>query len=241
MSNTKALIVAAAIVAAFSTIFLQHRQNAALVQEMAAFKEEKARIESKSAPAQAAVIDESTQRKIQELESEVTRLRGIAVRVAGATSEVAQLRAELQRLRSGQPRLTADSSDFNVDPLAQYIGSSVTAPVNLDPAYSKQGLAGAVQAAGDKAGITLKKIAVDDSEFPFLLGITSEPGDWEKLKAQFKTMNGYEYFGSVGDDTSHTFSMTPSTAYPAGSSQNITRRMTLRMQAFYNKFTAGEN
>jgi len=241
MSNTKTLIVAAAMLAAFSTIFLQHRQNTALVQEIAAFKEEKAPIESKSTAAQAAVIDETAQRKIQELESEVTRLRGIAVRVAGATSEVAQLRRELQRLRSSQPRVTADSSDSNVDPLAQYIGSGVAAPVNLDPAYSKQGLAGAVQAAADKAGITLKKIAVDDSEFPYLLGITSEPGDWEKLKAQFKTLNGYEYYGSVGDDTSHTFSMTPSRAYPAGTSQNISRRMTLRMQAFYNKFAAGQN
>ena len=232
------LIAAAALLAAFSTILLQRRQNTTLVREITALREEKARVEAQAAAALASPPEESAQRRLQELESEITRLRGVAGRVAGAETEAAQLRTELQRQRAGQSRGGAESTASNPDTLAEYIGVSVAPPANLDPAYTRQGLAGAVQAAAEKAGIALKRIAVDDSEFPFLIGVISEPGDFEKLQAQLKTIDGYEYSGSVGDATRHTLSITPSRAYPPETSQSISRRMTLRMQVFYNKFTA---
>jgi len=241
MSKTKSLIAVAATVAAFSTIFLQHRQNSDLVRELAAAREEKAHLESQVSAAATPATDENAQQRIQELESEVTRLRGAASRARRAEAEVAQLRRELQAQRARQSSGTGDAVASNADALAEYIGAGVQPPVNLDPAYSKEGLVRAIQAAAEKAGITLKKIGVDDSEFPFLLGVVSVPGDWDKLKAQLRSMDGYAYFGSVGDDNKNVFSITPHQAYPAGTDQTINRRMTLRMEIFYDKFTAPQN
>jgi hypothetical protein len=89
--------------------------------------------------------------------------------------------------------------------------------------------------------ICRRRAAVDDFEFPFLLGVTSEPADWEKLKLQLSNMDGYGYFGSIGDDNKHVFSITPHQVYPQDADETIKRRMTLRMQAFYDKFTATSN
>jgi hypothetical protein len=241
MSNTKALILAAAAVAALSTIFLQHRQNTNLVKEIAATHEENSHLQSQASATPASANEEGAQQRIQELDSEVTRLRGAASRAARAEAEVAQLRTELQAQRGRQSSGTAGLTSANSDVLAGYIGGAVEPPTNLDPAYSKDGLVGAIQTAAQKAGITLKRVGVDDSEFPFLLGVASEPGDWEKLKSQLKSMNSYAYFGSVGDDNKNVFSITPHQAYPPGTDQTINRRMTLRMQIFYDKFTVPQN
>lgn len=241
MSNTKTLIVTAAAVAALSTVFLQYRQNAALVSELAATREEKTRLELQISNAAAQAVDETAQVRIQELESEVTRLRGAASRATRAEAEIAQLRAELQAQRARSASGLAGATGGNADMLAQYIGAGVQPPANLDPAYSKDGLVAAIQLAAQKAGVTLKQVSVDFAEFPFLLGVVSEPGDWEKLKAQLKSMEGYTYSGSVGDDNRNVFSITPHQVYPPGTDQTISRRMTLRMQIFYDRFAPSQN
>lgn len=51
--------------------------------------------------------------------------------------------------------------------ILQYLSEPVQAPADLEAAYSKQGLTGAVQMAAKNAGVTLKKLEIEDSEFPF--------------------------------------------------------------------------
>jgi hypothetical protein len=124
--------------------------------------------------------------------------------------------------------------------LLNYLGSPVDPPANLDQAYNKDGLTKAVQFAAQQAGITLKKIAIEDSEFPFLIGVISEKGDSPKLKEQLKKMEGYTYGGGVGDDTCNAFNIIPWPAFPQESSQRISHRLMLREQVFHDRLQAQE-
>ena len=60
--------------------------------------------------------------------------------------------------------------------LFNYLGNPVAPPANLDAAYTKEGLTHAMQVAAQNAGISLVKIEIDDSEFPFLVGVVLRSG-----------------------------------------------------------------
>jgi hypothetical protein len=122
--------------------------------------------------------------------------------------------------------------------LFEYLGNAVEPPANLDSAYTREGLINAVRAAGQSAGVSLKKIEIDDSEFPFLVGLVCEEEDFPKLKAQLKKMDGYEFSGSVGSHTQYAINIVPWRVFPAESSQRISHRLTLRQQVFFDRFTA---
>ena len=123
--------------------------------------------------------------------------------------------------------------------LLEYLGNPVTPPVNLDVRYTREGLINAIQTAARNAGITVKKIAVDDSEFPFITGVFCAGSDFAKLKQQIRKLDGYEYSGSIGNDansngsdTCNVFSLVPYKAYPEGTFQQIYHRLWLREQVF---------
>jgi hypothetical protein len=131
--------------------------------------------------------------------------------------------------------------------LIEYLGNPVEPPANMDARYKKEGLISAIQLAARNAGITVKKVAVDDSEYPFLVGVICEGDDFSKLKNQIKKMDGYEYNGSVGNDvnsdgsdTCNVFSIVPDRAYPQEAQQQIDHRRTLRQQVFYDKLMVQE-
>jgi hypothetical protein len=126
--------------------------------------------------------------------------------------------------------------------LLEYLGNPVDPPANLDARYTKEGLVNAVQLAARNAGITVKRVVIDDSEYPFLVGVVCGGSDAVQLKAQIKKMDGYEYGGAVGNDTNadgsdtcNTFSMIPYQAHPKQAVQFIAHRLMLRQQVFYNK------
>jgi hypothetical protein len=126
--------------------------------------------------------------------------------------------------------------------LLEYLGNPVEPPANMDARYSKEGLTSAIQSAARNAGITVKKVEIDGSEFPFLVCVVCGGSDASKLKAQIKKMDGYEYSGcigndvnSVGSDTCNVFSIVPYAAYPEGTRQQIYRRLWLRQQVFYDR------
>jgi hypothetical protein len=121
--------------------------------------------------------------------------------------------------------------------LFEYLGNPVEPPANLDPAYTQVGLSNAVRAAGQSAGVSLKKIEIDDSEFPFLVGLVCEEEDFPKLKAQLKKMDGYEFSGSVGSHEKYTINIVPYRVFPPESSQRISHRLTLRQQAFFDRIS----
>jgi hypothetical protein len=146
----------------------------------------------------------------------------------------------------GSPGSTVSVSGPN-QTLFNYLGNPVEPPANLDARYAPEGLTNAILLAARNAGITLKKVAVDDSEYPFLIGVICRGSDFTKLKAQIKEMDGYEYGGSVGNDsnsngsdTCNVFSIVPYQVHPRKSRQQIDHRLMLRQQVFYNRLNAQE-
>ena len=102
-----------------------------------------------------------------------------------------------------------------------------------------QGLTDAVQLAAKNAGVTLTQVAIDDSEFPFLVFVACPKGDYPKFKAELQKLPQYDYLGGVGDNSATmAFNMIPSRAWPEASIRQIHHRMNLRDLMLYDKATS---
>jgi hypothetical protein len=122
--------------------------------------------------------------------------------------------------------------------LFNYLGNPVPPPPNMDSAYTKAGLTGAIQTAAQKAGISLVRVEIDDSEFPFLVGVVlAKPGEKQKLEEQIKKLDAYTFSGGVSGDTICAMNIVPYRAYPPESSQRIHRRMMLREAVLYDRIS----
>ena len=129
--------------------------------------------------------------------------------------------------------------------LIAYLGDPVPSPADMDAKYTREGLSNAIQLAARDAGITLKKLAIDDSEYPFLVGVICGGSDFSKLKNQINKMDGYDFTGRVGgdsnsdgSDTCNAFSIVPYQVHPQAARQQIDHRLMLRYQVFYEKLNA---
>jgi uncharacterized membrane protein (UPF0127 family) len=129
--------------------------------------------------------------------------------------------------------------------LFEYLGKPVMPPANMDERYTATSLEGVILQAAREAGITVKSVAVDDSEFPFLVGVICQGADAVKLKSVLRTMPGYEYSGGVGDDsyadghdTCNVFNLVPYRAFPQGAADQIYHRLGLRENVFYDQFNS---
>ena len=247
---SKSRIVILTIIAAFAVVILLQLQTAAgLRRELAAVSEENARLRhnltaqeqdsSSSSLGVASNADEkpteTQQKRLQELESEVMRLRGVAGRATRAEAEVAQLKSALESRQLPTPASVPDANS-NSNAFITYLGEAVPPPSNIDPAYTKEGLLNAIQQAAQLAGVSLKKAEIETSEFPFLAGVVCDnDADFEKLKAQFKNMPAYEYGGASSSHGSYAFNITPHRSYPSEAGQRIGRRTMLRMQMFFDQ------
>lgn len=113
--------------------------------------------------------------------------------------------------------------------LFEYLGNPVAPPSDLDPAYTKEGLTQAMHTAAKKAGISLVRLEIDDSEYPFLIGVTfAKETDKEKLLKQIRANSAYALSGGVGGDIYYAMNIVPHPAFPQDASQRIYRRMMLR-------------
>jgi hypothetical protein len=244
------IVVLAALTALSAAIIFQVQTNARLRQELADARAENARLRddlaARGPDAQGGDTTgqpaEAVQNQMQQLESEVMRLRGAASRAARAETELAQLKAQSRPIPqvAGAPT-SAPSPASGSEPLVTYLGDPVAPPPNLDPAYGKDGLLNAIQQAAAAAGITLKKLEIETSEFPFLAGvICADDAELEKLKDQLKKMGPYEYTGGVSGHGVYSFSLVPYRAYPPGTAQLIGRRATLRRQMFFDQLNSGQ-
>ena len=120
--------------------------------------------------------------------------------------------------------------------LFEYLGNPVTPPADMDAAYTKEGLTQAMQTAAQSAGISLVDLEIDDSEFPFLIGVTyAKEGDKDKLKEQINANAAYSSSGGVGGEISYAMNIVPGHAFPQDASQRIYRRMMLREAVLYDK------
>jgi len=120
--------------------------------------------------------------------------------------------------------------------LFDYLGDPVAPPAHMDAAYTKDGLISAIQDAAQAAGVLLTKVEIDDSEFPFLVGVVyPNKGDTEKLKEQIRKVAAYEYGGGVSGDGALAVNLVPYSACPADARERIYRRMMLREAVFHDK------
>ena len=121
--------------------------------------------------------------------------------------------------------------------LLEYLGNPVQPPADMSDAYSKDGLIKAIQTAAQNAGITLKHVEIDDSEFPFLVGVICREGDYSKLTDQLRKLDGYEYNGSVGSHTHNAMNVVPYRVFPPALGERIGHRTGLRMQVLCDKIS----
>lgn len=221
------------------------RQQAPLVQQVEQLQRERDALQAES---ESLKSNQSTAELLQ-LRGEVARLRDAASRAMRAEAELAQLKSGLKAPPAGA------APDASSSALVAYLGEAVPPPPNLDPAYSKEGLANAIQQAAQLAGVSLKKVEIDTSEFPFLVGVVYDSGtdfeqsastrervksDFGKLSDQFKKIPGYEYRGSVGGAPGiYTYDLTPYDRFvPAEARERIERRTLLRLKMFSEQLGA---
>ncbi len=122
--------------------------------------------------------------------------------------------------------------------LFKYLGDAVATPATLDAAYSKAGLTGALQNAARAAGISLVKLEIDDSEFPFLVGVVCRQGDdMQALKEEVGSLPAYKFSGGVGGNTTFVMNLVPPSAFPADAHQRIYRRMTVRERMLFDRIS----
>ena len=121
--------------------------------------------------------------------------------------------------------------------MLEYLGNPVQPPADMSDAYSKDGLIKAIQTAAQNAGITLKHVEIDDSEFPFLVGAICKEGDSSKLTDQLRKLDGYEYNGSVGSHTHNAMNVVPYRVFPPALGERIGHRTGLRMQVLCDKIS----
>ena len=240
MNKAIKVIGAGVVIAVLAVMLLLQRQdNARLSAGLAEAQEKATRLDTteEALKTSRAAIEEED-KKLQDLQSEVMRLRGDASRAARAEAEAARLRSASQQVQSsGTSPAPANSSG---DPLVEFLGAPLQPPPNLSQAYTKQGLLNALQQAAQQAGVPLNKVEVDDSEFPYLLGVVTEKGGMEKIKEQLRKMDGYSYGGSVGGDSSATFTITPLSVFSSGVNQRTTARYMLRMQVLNERLQGSQ-
>ena len=145
-------------------------------------------------------------------------------------------------LLTGSTRATAKEALSYTGPnqvLFDYLGNPVPPPANLDAAYTKEGMIQALQTAVQQAGITLTKLEIDDSEFPFLVGVVfAGNGDKEKLMEQIEKLPAYKSSGGVGGELTYSMNIVPYSAFPREAGDRIYHRMMLREAVLFDRINA---
>lgn len=117
-----------------------------------------------------------------------------------------------------------------------YLGDPVSPPANLDAKYSPTNLLAAFTALSQKQGLRIERLALDDSEFPFLVyGVLAGKHDFRELEAGLRQMKDYDYGGSVVGSTDKggthfSLNMIPYSQYPAAQAAACNRRLMVRLQ-----------
>jgi len=111
----------------------------------------------------------------------------------------------------------------------------VPPPSDINPAYTQDGLLAAIQQAAQLAGVSLSKVQIDTSEFPFLVGVVSDGGEIDKVTAQLKNMPQYKWSDSAGGNKTLAFNITPYDTLPRELFHQIRRRTLIRTQMLHDQ------
>jgi hypothetical protein len=129
------------------------------------------------------------------------------------------------------PKTSPDPANLAI---MHYLGSPVAAPANLEPKYSPGNLEAAFKGMSQKAGWNIQKLAIDNTEFPFLIyGVLN--GRHQLDSKAIRAMEGYDYGGSVlgstGEGSTYfSLNIIPQDQYPTGQVAAINRRLMVRLQ-----------
>jgi hypothetical protein len=120
--------------------------------------------------------------------------------------------------------------------MTRYLGEPVAAPGDIDPKYSAEGILTAFKALCQARGIAIQKLAIDTTEFPFLLhGVLNDREFLRQLDSELRNLPGYSYSGSVTGSTKEggayfALNIMPSKEYPQADAETIRRRLMIRLQ-----------
>jgi hypothetical protein len=62
--------------------------------------------------------------------------------------------------------------------MLEYLGNPVEPPAAMESAYTKEGLTQAIRQAARKARVSVGRIEIDNSEYPYLIGVVCEEDDY---------------------------------------------------------------
>ncbi len=129
--------------------------------------------------------------------------------------------------------------------LLAYLGNPVPPPASMDSRYNKENLLKAFTALCRNADLVITKLAVDDSEFPFIVYGTLEGAHTLPDKPLFEDQKGYTYGGSVrgsiGEGSTYfAVNMVPRSQYPEGQEKACNRRLMVRLQMLADKVCQAE-
>ena len=180
---------------------------------------------------------------VRRLNGELQRTRE-ALRAAEAAVEtpreivrtdVAPLTPTAASISTAAPPTTSPANSA----ILNFLGEPVPAPADLDSKYSAAELSVAFRSVCDALGAKVDKLAVDTSEFPFVVHglVERQPGNdfFRRVEAQLREMPDYKYAGSTTGNskdggTFFAMSITPPSAYPREQAEAIQRRLMLRIQ-----------
>ena len=138
------------------------------------------------------------------------------------------------------PNLEAGVANDANRALLAYLGDPVAPPAGMDSRYNPGNLLQAFTNLCQKTSLTITKLAVDESEFPFLLYGTLAGRHTLPDAPVFEAQKGYTYGGSVrgsfGEGSTYfAVNLVPSSQYPADQEQACHRRLMLRLQMLADK------
>jgi len=100
-------------------------------------------------------------------------------------------------------------------------------------------MAAVLRSVCESLGIKIEKLAVDTTEFPFVVHglVERQPGNdfFRRIEAKLREVHGYSYVGSTSGRSKEgasffAMSITPRKAYPPERAEAIERRPMLRLQ-----------
>jgi hypothetical protein len=126
-----------------------------------------------------------------------------------------------------------------------YLGEPVFAPANIDSRHTPEGIANGFGLVAKKAKLDVRKLAVDDTEFPYIVyGVVEGERALSDIKSAVGAVSGYQYTGSVTGGvrgaTYFAMNMTPRDYYPRGTAEQIHRRLMVRLQMLASKAQGNE-
>lgn len=150
-------------------------------------------------------------RKVAQSDREAARaeLRRATERATQAEEDLASLQRAVEAVRAAAGKSTPapspagrDAGGFDPNAgangaLFAYLGNPVPPPVNLNPRYLPESLVATFRQLSDNAGLKVRQLTVDTSEYPFLVyGSLEGAHDLVEIQKGLEKLPGYAYSGS---------------------------------------------